>query len=515
MMAGLPMTSNPPTGGALAPGALAPGALATVAVANAHRARPAWSATPLEERLTIVRRLRQRLGDDPRRLAATVDAPWRAHTAETLTAEVLPLLDAMQFLEREAPKILAPRGPHRGSVGRRPPWLMGCELEIRRDPLGVVLVLGPANYPLFLPGVQAIQALVAGNTVVVKPGRGGATAMEYLRDEALAVGLPDGVFQVLSDSVVDGEAALDAGVDKVLVTGSLDTGRTVLHHLADGPTPAVLELSGHDVVIVRDASRLDLAVRAIGFGLGLNGGFTCISPRRILAVHPVAARLEERLAEALNNREPVGLVPGVRDRLITLLQDAIHRGGRFVAGGLPTRDRCPPILLADVPPEAGIVGADLAAPVTLLETIAGDEDAVRRVAEAPYRLGATVFGQPAASRDLARRLDVGVVVVNDLIVPTADPRAPFGGRGCSGYGTTRGAEGLLELTAVKTVLVRSGTFRPHYDPVGTTDTDLFEACVRTLHGSSWGRRWRAALDLIRAGRARTERPHPNRREGMA
>ncbi|MEM8934026.1 MAG: aldehyde dehydrogenase family protein, partial [Acidobacteriota bacterium] len=450
--------------------------------------------------------LRHRLADEPSRLATTVHGAWRAHASETLTAEILPLLDAMRFLEREAPTILAPRAT-RSALGARPLWLVGSTLDVRREPLGVVLVLGPANYPIFLPGVQAMQALVAGNTVIVKPGRDGLDAMRCLRAEAEAAGLPPGVLQVLSESIEDGELAIDAGVDKVVVTGSLDTGRAVLGQLADGPTPSVLELSGHDAVIVRDDTRLDLAAEAIAFGLGLNGGFTCIAPRRILAVDLVASTLEARLAAALRDRPPVRLVPGVRERLVTLLDDAVRRGGRFVAGGPPAggpalHDYCPPILLADVPPSASIVGADIPAPVATLEAIDDDDAAARIVAAAPYRLGAAIFGRPPAARALARRLDVGVVVVNDLIVPTADPRVPFGGRGCSGFGATRGAEGLLEMTTHKAVLVRSGRVRPHYEPVGPEDAALFDAAVRMQHGSSLARRWRALLDLIRVGKAR-------------
>jgi delta 1-pyrroline-5-carboxylate dehydrogenase len=155
--------------------------------------------------------------------------------------------------------------------------------------------------------------------------------------------------------------------------------------------------------------------------------------------------------------------------------------------------------------------ADPAASVAALVPVADEEEALQRIARSPYRLGVAVFGSPARARALARRVDAGVVVVNDMIVPTADPRVPFGGRGKSGFGVTRGAEGLLEMTTTRTVIVRAGKFRPHFEAVGERDAPLFAALVQALHGSSLGRRWRGLGRLMREGRARRSRQSHRRR----
>ncbi len=471
-------------------------------MAAARAAATSWAEKPLHRRLEVVRNLRRRLGVEPELLAATADLPWRISSAETLTAEVLPLLDACRFLERAAPEILKPRRPRRR---RRPAWLMGSKLEIRREALGVVLVIGPSNYPILLAGVQVVQALAAGNAVVVKPGRGGAPAMRCLEQALTDAGLPKDVLQVLSESVGDAEAAIDAGVDKVVLTGGVATGSAVLTRLAGRPTPAVVELSGCDAVIVRDDADLDLAARAIAFGMQLNGGFTCIAPRRLLVADSVLAELERRLWRRLSAVPPIALPDGAQRRLEKLLDEAEERGGRMAFGRRPRLGACAPILLADTPHETVTALADVAAPVAAVFPVAGDAEALRTVASCPYRLGVSIFGSPAGARALARRVDAGVAVVNDMIVPTADPRVPFGGRGASGFGVTRGAEGLLELTTLKTVAVRSGSFRPHFDPVAADDAPLFAAFVQTVHGSSLGRRWRAMLRLMAEGRVRMRR----------
>jgi acyl-CoA reductase-like NAD-dependent aldehyde dehydrogenase len=110
------------------------------------------------------------------------------------------------------------------------------------------------------------------------------------------------------------------------------------------------------------------------------------------------------------------------------------------------------------------------------------EEALQAAAASPYALGASVFGPVAEARAFAERVNAGSVVVNDVIVPTADPRLPFGGRGESGFGATRGAAGLLEMTALKAVSVRRGPFRPHLAPPGPKDARRFAGMIRWLHG---------------------------------
>lgn len=141
------------------------------ALSAARVAQTRWADTPLTERLDRVRELRHLIADHASTLAEASASARQRPALESLTAEVLPLAEACRFLERHAASILAKR-----SLGRRelPLWLAGVRREIHREPLGVVLIIGPGNYPLLLPGVQLIQSLVAGNAVLLKPGVGGA-----------------------------------------------------------------------------------------------------------------------------------------------------------------------------------------------------------------------------------------------------------------------------------------------------------------------------------------------------
>ena len=164
-----------------------------------------------------------------------------------------------------------------------------------------------------------------------------------------------------------------------------------------------------------------------------------------------------------------------------------------------------PVIVADAVPELGLLREDIFAPVLSLVPVAGEADALDAAAQCPYALGASIFGPEPLARSLAGRVRAGSVIINDLIVPTADPRLPFGGQGISGFGTTRGAEGLLEMTVLKTVTLRSGRFRPHYDPVTPADTAMMLDYIAAAHGD--GARLSAVKRLVRGlmGRGRGTR----------
>ncbi len=146
--------------------------------AASRAAQAAWATWSLGERLRTLAAIRHGIAANAAGLARAAGGGAGRPEAEVLSSEVVPLADACRFLEREAPRLLATR--RLGSHGR-PAWLSGVEAEVRREPLGLVLVIAPSNYPLFLPGVQTLQALAAGNAVLWKPGRGGSRRRRGLR----------------------------------------------------------------------------------------------------------------------------------------------------------------------------------------------------------------------------------------------------------------------------------------------------------------------------------------------
>ena len=472
------------------------------AVDSARIAQKKWAALPVSARLKIFRRVRALIAEQAGSLAQAANAGRNRPLAEILTAEVLPLAEAGRFLEREAQKILHPQKI--GGRGR-PLWLAGVYSEIHRAPLGVVLVIGPRNYPLFLPCVQALQALAAGNAVLLKPGLGGLTAAKKFTGICLQAGLDENVLQILPEAAESASCAIKIGVDKVVLTGSATTGEAVLHQCARSLTPATVELSGCDAVFVRANADLDLVVRALAFGLRLNNSATCIAPRRVFVHLSRATELEGRLAETFQAGGHVEISGFTSPYWFQLVTEALADGAHLVAGNVQPDGRLhTPIILAGLKPSMRLAREDIFAPVLSLITVADDEEALAFADQCPYALGATIFcHDESAARSLAARVRAGVVVVNDLIFPTADPRLPFGGRGRSGFGVTRGAAGLLEMTVPKVVTVRRGPSRRHFDEPHPADPELFTAYIQVAHMRGWRNRLSACKRLFRSLKQRS------------
>ncbi len=410
----------------------------------------------------------------------------RTDDAETIASELLPLCAALHFLHRRGPGIL--RQKRLGRRGR-PTWLWGVHNTILRVPLGRVLILGTWNYPLLLPGVQAAQGLAAGNEVWIKPAEGTEAATACLADCFYRAGIPRSALQILDSAPQAAIDTIDQGVDLIVLTGSASTGRKVMSHAAAKLTPTIMELSGCDAVIALPSADRKRLAQSIDFGLNFNAGATCIAPRRLIverrSAEPILQQLDEQLApqqthsvHAAARRSAADLIDGA------IAAGAVDRGGRYDSRRLRDSGQLCPLLLDHVPPDAAIATADLFAPVLSVIRVEAMHKAVAIVNGCPYRLAASIFGDSVQARSIAAALNVGTVTVNDLIVPTADPRVPFGGRGESGFGVTRGGEGLLAMTAVKVLGERRGRIVPHLSRRKESDAETLASYLQASYGGS-------------------------------
>jgi acyl-CoA reductase-like NAD-dependent aldehyde dehydrogenase len=459
---------------------------------QARAAQAIWARTRLRDRLSLLRRTRHHIAANAIAMAQTVpcEQPGALHrsVADILAAEVLPLVEACRFLEYEARWILAPQ---RLSAHTRPFWLRRAVAETSREPLGVVLIIASANYPLFLPGVQALQALAAGNAVFWKPAPAGSAAAEALRAVLVECGINPLLLQILDESPSAASHVIAAGVDKVFLTGSAATGREVLTQLAGQLTPSVMELSGCDAVFVLPGAALDRVVAAVAFGLRLNGSATCMAPRRLFLIgeHP---GLLPALLDACNKLPIVALPSRIQTQLAALQADARSLGAEVLAA--PERYT----IITGATPAMRVAQSDIFAPVLSIFAVPDIEAAVSSHAPCPYALTAAIFGPEREARALAAQLPVGTVLINDLIVATADPRISFGGRKSSGFGLTRGREGLLAMTTLKTVVVQGSRDLRPYQPTTPDHQPFFAAYLEAVHSGTWRARWNGLHRLIRA-----------------
>lgn len=427
--------------------------------AAARRAQADWSALDVADRLKPIRALRRLLVAECDRLCAVIGEELGKPPLEVLGGEVLPVADALAWLERRAAGVLRPR-----RVGDRPLWLWGQSDTVHRRSRGVVAIIGTWNYPLLLNAVQTAQALVAGNAVVWKPSevvpRFAGAWVELMG----RIGLPAGLFQALPATREMGPAVAEADVDHVVFTGSAAVGRHLAARLGERLVSSTLELSGCDVMILLDDADLKLAARAAWFGLTMNRSQTCVAPRRVFVPRARVVEFASLLRGQANDAPLPLATPAQVRQARELIDDALGRGARLLIGPGARDDALAPTVLLDMRPEMALCHQAAFAPVLGVLPYDDEGQLLADEAACPFALGASIFtASPDRARALAARLRAGMVSVNDVIVATAHPATPFGGRGHSGWGVTQGAEGLLEMTVPQVLSVRAGTYRPHLD----------------------------------------------------
>lgn len=463
-----------------------------------------WGETPLRQRCRKVAKVASVIAEGGEKWAAMCLRDWREDSLTTVSGELLPLCAALKWIGKVGPKVL---GPSRLSVMGRPIWLWGVRNEIHRAPHGEVLILGSWNYPLLLVGVQIAQALAAGNRVLFKPAEGCEEISRELTEAFYACGIPHDALRCLDSSASSAIAAIERGVDLIVLTGSAKTGKAVFRQAADTLTPMILELSGCDAVVACPDANFQRVADCVVFGLTFNGGATCIGPRRLIAEHSDAQSLLQLLLAKLSSAEAVAIHPAAKDSVIELIGKAFASGaidltGQFSLQELKETGRMRPLVLGGLEPDSEIANADVFAPVITLLSVEEIKDCVAIINQCRYRLAASVFGRQPYANQLAEQLHVGSVTVNDLIVPTADPRTPFGGRGESGFGVTRGKDGLLAMSIPVLKSQRKGSFLPHLYFNRDEDSKILLASLQLLHGVSIKSRWRGLRRMIQNARRR-------------
>jgi len=336
------------------------------------------------------------------------------------------------------------------------------------EPLGVVGVISPWNYPLTLSMVDAVPALLAGNAVVCKPdGRTPfiALALAELLEEA---GLPPDLFQVVTgEGATVGPALIDR-VDYVAFTGGTETGRTVAEQAGRNLIECSLELGGKNPMVVLDDADVEKAARGAVAGAFANAGQLCLSAERIY-VHEdryeafldafVGRTRSLELGVSFEYGPDVGSLIDAdhRDSVHAAVEGAVEAGASLVSGGRTRPDVGPfcyePTILTDVDPDSSLACDETFGPVVSVTPVPDAEVAVERANDSPYGLNASVWtGDLDRGRSVAREIDAGTVCVNDaFLIGWAAVDAPMGGVGDSGLGRRHGPEGIRRFTDAKTI----------------------------------------------------------------
>jgi len=395
--------------------------------------------------------------------------------------------------------------------------------SVEYQPLGVVGVIGPWNYPVFTPVGSIAYALAAGNAVVFKPSELTPSAGRYLVDSfasalaVFAVGDPPAppVLQAVYGPGTTGDALARSGVAKIAFTGSAATARKVMAAAAENLTPVLAECGGKDALLVGADADLDAAVDAAAWGAMTNAGQTCVGVERIYVAEAIYHSFLERLTARVSALRP-GSDPGASYGPLTLpsqgavvaahVADALSRGGTALVGGSDSvsGNWARPVVLADVPEDSAAVADETFGPVVTVTPVASLEAGVALANAGRYGLGSAVFaGKRSAGLAAARALRTGMTSVNSVLGFVTVPGLPFGGVGESGFGRIHGPDGLREFARAKAITRQR--FRP---PMALTtfdrksrDMDRLVTLVTLLHGRLYRPRRTAGRRLGPQGRA--------------
>jgi len=421
------------------------------AVDRARQAARTWGQLGFDERREYLVAWRREMASRVDELATLISRENGKPRLDALQ-EVFLALSHLDWAAKHAAKVLGPRTVSSG-------LLANFRSRVSYEPLGVVGVIGPWNYPIFTPMGSIGYALAAGNAVVFKPSELTPLVGVFMAETA-ATAIPiANLLQTVTGDGRTGGALAHARVDKIAFTGSTGTGKKVMAAAAENLTPVCMELGGNDAMIVAADADIDRAAEAAVFGALTNAGQACISVERAYVVDSVYDRFVDKVSQharqlrtsddddahlgAMTRADQIDLVRGHLD-------DAIQKGATAIVGGLDAI-RPPfiePTVLVDLTPDMKIMQEETFGPVLPIIRVRDIDEAVSQANNTPFGLGSSIFGRKGV-RELADKLVAGMTSVNSVMAFSSIPSLPFGGVGESGFGRIHGDDGLREFARPK------------------------------------------------------------------
>ena len=457
-----------------------------------HGASRAQVDVPLAQRRERLLRMQALINENAVALAQAVQADFGVRSPQL--TEIADLFVLRTLLSSTLKNLAKWMKPVRVST---PLYLQPARAWLQRQPLGVVGVVSPWNYPVQLALGPVITALAAGNRVMLKPSELTPATSALLAELIGNAFAPDELCVVQGDGGVAAEFA-SLPFDHLFFTGSTAVGRKVAEAAAANLTPTTLELGGKSPCIIDASCDLDQAAIKIAHGKLLNAGQTCIAPDYVLLPKGREAAFSEAFSKAVatlfpaiaGNADYASIIsPRHRERLQSLLAEAEGDGARLqvinpgAAAASGAARQMAPVLVFDVPSHSKLLVEEIFGPILPVLPYDSLDDAIAYINARPRPLALYWFGEDSAARDavLARTVSGGVTV-NDTLMHIAHPNLPFGGVGESGWGAYHGETGFLRLTQQKPVLVQSKWARGDllYPPYGKRFDQVMALLKRLL-----------------------------------
>lgn len=461
------------------------------AIRAAREASTAWSGLPVKERASALAGIGDYLLDQADAIARTIAADTGKTRIEALATEVIPARIALSFYRRKAPRFLKPRFLPPSSFLLANKWS-----RIVRVPYGVIGIIAPWNYPFAIPFSEIMMGLLAGNAVIFKAAGQSRRVAAVIESCLKHCPIPKGLFSLLPmPGCLAGPALLGAGIDKLFFTGSVAVGKQLMAKAAETLTPVSLELGGNDAMLVCDDADIERAVSgAVWAGLQ-NCGQSCGGVERIYVhelvydafIDRLKSRVESlRIGPDTDFSADIGAMTTERQMATVRmhLDDALSKGAVMAArSSMPegTGDNfMDAAVLVDVDHEMLLMREETFGPVLGVMKVRDMDEAIRLANDSIHGLTGSVWsGSGRRAEEIGRRIQAGVITINDHLVSHGMPETPWGGFKASGIGRTHGELGFQEMTQPQVIV---------HDVLGSAKRGLWwspysEAVYRGLKGA--------------------------------
>ena len=481
------------------------------AVDRSRTAFQTWRVTSYAQRKALIMRAREVILAQVDDIAHLISAESGKPFGEAIAMEIAPVLDLMQYFARNTEKLLRPK---RRGIGLYA--TLGRFSKIVYHPLGVVGIIPAWNYPFSIPLGEAAMALMAGNTVVIKPSELTPLVGQLIGEIFEKAGAPKDVIQIVTGDGRTGAALVDAAPDKIMFTGSVATGKKIAQAAATNLTPVVLELGGKDAMIVFDDANLELAADAAVWGAFCNAGQSCSSVERLYVQECVADKLAslivektKRLKQGPGDSEDVSIGAMSSERQLKIVEDHVEdfrqQGAQILIGGKrasvvspgfsrPPVEQAPleggthnaglffePTVISGARNEMRAMQEETFGPTLPIATFKTEEEAIKLANDSEFGLTASVWTKNIArGTRVARQIEAGSVCVNEVLYTHGIGQTPWGGFKNSGRGRTHGLEGLMELVQPQHVHVNRLAVLPNawWMPYSSTAVETFRGFAK-------------------------------------
>lgn len=433
------------------------------AVERARAAQPAWAALSFQQRGAYLLHFRDVMLERSDTIARLISQEVGKPLIEGLMSEIMAGADIINYYVKNAEKMLADESVPLHLLKHRKSYL-------HYAPMGVIGIISPWNFPFILALSEVVTALIAGNTVILKPSELTPQCGQIIADMFAAISLPEHVFQIVHGDGKTGAALVKSGIDKICFTGGGATARRIMSAAAENLTPVVFELGGKDPMIVCADADIERSAHGAVWGAFVNCGQVCASVERVYVHKSVADAFIARTV-ALTKKLRLGLAADgedvdigsmVHERQVQLaeeqVKDAIEQGATVLVGGhRPATLKGPfyePTILTNVTHEMKVMREETFGPLLPIMVVEDDEEAIRLANDSIFGLDAYVFSKDSAHANrMARRIEAGTVMINDVIASYSAPETPWGGVKQSGIGRVHGgALGLKEFCQVRHIM---------------------------------------------------------------